>query len=374
MKDVSWTTCLRVGATAAGVYMLCAGRGALLALLAALSKALLPLLLGGGIACMVEIPMSAIERRLSRLGRRAARAVSLSVTLLGVAGAGLWLAQRILPELLRCLTLLAGELPEMLGMLHVWLQSAGAAQWLEKLTAGEELLKPLLDSAGNMLEIAMDALSALSQGAMNAALALVFAAYLLAEKETLNGQMRALALRLPVSWRLRLLPVFGALRASFRTYLTGQLAEALLLGCLCLIGMVLLRLPGALMISAMAGVTALIPLAGAPIAAAAGAVLLLPEGGSTAAAFAVFFLLLQQVESNLICPRIVGANLGLSPLWMLTAMLVGGGVCGAAGAMLAVPVAAAAKRLLREGAARSFRREGYENGSTPHSGKTDGVF
>lgn len=350
MKDISWTTCLRVGTTAAGVYMLCAGRETLLSLLAALVQALMPLLLGGGIACIVELPMTALETRLFRRGGRGARAVSLTVSLLGAAAAGMWLVQAILPEMLHCLTLLTGSLPELLNTLHAWLQTTDAAQWLAVLPEGEELLTLALDGAGGMLKMMMDALSALTQGAANAVLALVFAAYLLAGKERLSMQMTAFISRLPGTRTARwTMAVLRALRDSFRAYLAGQCAEALLLGCLCLIGMALLGLPGALTISAMAGVTALIPMVGTPIAAAAGAVLLLPEGGGAAVTFAVFFLLLQQVESNLIFPRIVGENLGLSPLWMLTAMLAGGGLFGVAGAMLAVPAAAAAKKLLTEG-------------------------
>jgi predicted PurR-regulated permease PerM len=98
----------------------------------------------------------------------------------------------------------------------------------------------------------------------------------------------------------------------------------------------------------MAGVTAFIPLVGAPLAAGIGAVLLLPEGASAAVTFASFFLLLQQVESGLIGPRVVGAGLGLSPVWTLLAMLLGGGLFGIAGAVLAVPVAAALKTLLSQ--------------------------
>ena len=146
----------------------------------------------------------------------------------------------------------------------------------------------------------------------------------------------------------RITAAASALSDAFRAYTVGQCAEAVILGCLCLIGMLLLRLPGALPISAMAGLTALLPLIGPPLAALMGAVLLLPEGFSAAMTFAVFFLALQQAESWLIGPRVVGGSTGLSPVWTLLAMLMGGGLLGVAGAMLAVPVAAAARALLME--------------------------
>lgn len=347
MKELSWTTCLRAGATAVVVYLICAGRETLAALLTSLLGALSPLLIGGGVACVAELPVNALERRLFPRGGAVGRGVCLTVTLAGMAGAAAWLVGVILPELLRCLTLLAGSLPEALDGLMAWLRETDASRWLAELPDGQELVAMAVARAGGMLKTAVDALSAVTAGAANVALSLVFAAYLLAGRERIAAQAKALICRLPQRAAVHTLAAVRALRASLRVYIAGQCMEALLLGCLCLLGMTLLRLPQALTISAMAGVSALIPLMGTPLAVAAGAVLLLPEGASAALTFAAFFLILQQVESNFIYPRVVSATLGLSPVWMLTAMLVGGGMFGFAGAMLAVPVAAAARTLLR---------------------------
>lgn len=346
MKDLTWTTCLRVGATAVAVYLICAGRETLLALLSSVMGALSPLLIGGGVACVAELPVMALERRLFPRGGAIGRGVCLTITLAGMVAAAAWLVGGILPEMLRCLTLLAGGLPDLLNDLAQWLHSIGAARWLPDLPDGQELLTLILARAGGMLKTAVDALSAVTMGAANAALAMVFAAYLLAGKERIAAQATALIRHLPSRAATRTLAALSALRESLRVYIAGQCLEALLLGCLCLLGMMLLGLEQALTISAMAGVTALIPLMGTPLAAAAGALLLLPEGPPEALTFVAFFLILQQVESNFIYPRMVGATLGLSPVWMLTAMLVGGGVFGLGGAMLAVPVAAAARTLL----------------------------
>lgn len=347
MKELSWTTCLRVGATAVAVYLICAGRETLLALLTSLMGALSPLLIGGGVACVAELPMVALEGRLFPRGGAIGRGVCLTVVLTGMAAAAVWLVGVILPELLRCLTLLAGSLPDVLNRLTAWLREAGVSRWLADLPDEQELVALVIERAGGMLKTAVDALSALTTGAANAALSLVFAAYLLSGKERIAAQARALIRRLPERAAGRTLRALTALREALRIYIAGQCMEALLLGCLCLLGMMLLGLPQALTVSAMAGVTALIPMVGTPLAAAAGAMLLLPEGSSVAVTFAAFFLILQQVESNFIYPRMVGATLGLSPVWMLIAMLAGGGMFGFAGAMLAVPVAAAARMLLR---------------------------
>lgn len=349
MKDITWAACLRLGVTAAAVYLICAGRDTLGALIAAIS----PLLLGGGVACIVNIPMSALERRLFPRGSRIGRWVCLTASLAGTVASAAWLAGVILPELVQCAALLAGELPELLGSLAAWLEDTGAAAWLKTagLPDGRALLQQglslMLDRADDVLRSTAELLTALTTGAANAALALVFAAYMLAGKERLGLQLARLTGRLLGDAALAgIRRALGALHGSFCVYVKGQCIEALLLGCLCLLGMVLLRLPQALMISALAGAMALIPLAGPAIVALAGAALLAPCGSGAALKFVVFFLILQQVESNLIAPRIVGGTLGLSPVWMLSALLLGGGLFGLAGVVLAVPVAAAARKLL----------------------------
>lgn len=347
MKELSWTTCLRAGVTMVAVCLICAGRETLMTLLSSVMGALSPLLIGGGVACVAELPMDALERRLFPRGGTFGRGVCLTATLAGMAAAAAWLAAVILPELVRCVTLLIGGLPDMLDSLMTWLQDRGAAHLLALMPQGEELARLALTQAGGMLEGAADALSSLTAGAASAALSLVYAAWLLAGKERIAGQLRRMIRCLPGKHTAaRTLAAASALRRSLRTYIAGQCMEALLLGCLCLLGMLLLGLPRALTVSVMAGASALIPLLGTPFAALAGAMLLLPEGTAAAATFAAFFLILQQVESSLIYPRMAGEALGLSPVWMLTAMLVGGGVFGPAGAMLAVPAAAAAVQLI----------------------------
>lgn len=349
MKDITWSACLRLGVTAAAVYLVCAGRETLAQVVGVLS----PLLLGGGAACIVNIPMSALERRLFPRGGRLGRGVCLVISLAGVAAAAVWLAGVILPEMAQCALLLAGELPELLTSLACWLDQTDVALWLRSagLPDGRTLLQTglsmALTRADDLLSRAAETLSALTAGAANAVLALILAGYMLAGKERLRTQLTGLARQTLGDAPLRRIEtVLTALHRAFCTYVQGQCIEALLLGGLCLLGMLLMHLPQALMISALAGASALIPLVGTPIAAAAGAVLLMPCGTGAAWKFTVFFLILQQVESNLLYPRIVGATLGLSPLWMLTAMLTGGGLFSLPGAVLAVPVAAATRALL----------------------------
>lgn len=351
MKELSWKTCLRLGLTACAVWLICVGG----AIRAALLGAMTPLLMGGGVAFVVNIPMSALEKRLFPRGGRLARLVCLLLSLTGVLAAAAWLIGAICPQLLRCAVQLTGQLPELAARAADALRDGAL---LRKLTAAglpdtdllaEHALSLAAQAAGGMLGSAADMLAALTGGIANSVLALVFAVYLLAGKEQWKRQLAAITRKLTgEAAQSRLCHTLTVLSDACRVYIGGQCLEALLLGCLCLLGMAVLRLPQALMLSVLAGVSALIPLVGPLIAAAAGAAILLPGGTADAVTFAVFFLLLQQVESGFIYPRIARKTLGLPPLLTLSALLMGGGLFGLCGALLAVPVVSAARTLLTE--------------------------
>ena len=141
----------------------------------------------------------------------------------------------------------------------------------------------------------------------------------------------------------------------FHRYIVGQCIEAVILGSLCMLGMLLFGFPYATMVGTLVGVTALIPIAGAYIGAIVGAIMILTVSPVEALLFLVFIVILQQLEGNLIYPRVVGASLKLPALWVLAAITVGGSVMGIVGMLLGVPLAAAAYRLLREDVGRRER-------------------
>jgi predicted PurR-regulated permease PerM len=152
---------------------------------------------------------------------------------------------------------------------------------------------------------------------------------------------------LPEKLNGRILYVLDVLNYSFRRYISGQSLEAVILGALCWLGMLILRLPYATMIGALIAFTALIPVAGAYIGAAVGAFMILMVSPMQALIFLIFLVILQQLEGNLIYPKVVGSSLGLPGIWVLAAVVVGGGVAGVMGMLLGVPIAATAYTLLR---------------------------
>ena len=137
------------------------------------------------------------------------------------------------------------------------------------------------------------------------------------------------------------------LNQSFHSFIVGQCTEAVVLGLLCMGGMLVLRLPYAAMIGCLVGFTALIPIAGAYIGAIVGAFMIFTVAPVKAIIFIVFLVILQQLEGNLIYPRVVGSSIGLPGVWVLAAVTVGGGVIGVGGMLLGVPLGAAVYQLLK---------------------------
>ena len=141
--------------------------------------------------------------------------------------------------------------------------------------------------------------------------------------------------------------VLSILNDCFRKYIVGQCTEAVILGLLCIIGMLILQLPYATMIGALIALTALIPVAGAYIGAVVGAFMILTVSPIKALIFLIFLVILQQFEGNIIYPKVVGSSLGLPGIWVLAAITVGGGIMGIFGMLIGVPIVAAIYRIVK---------------------------
>ena len=192
-------------------------------------------------------------------------------------------------------------------------------------------------------------LTAVANGLITLLLGFIFALYLLFGKERLAGQFHRLA-------RIALKPrgldgvyyVLRTLHRSFSSFIVGQCTEAVILGALCALGMSILRLPHAVVVGVVVGVSALIPVAGAYIGGIIGFFLVVMVSPMKALIFLIFLVLLQQVEGNVIYPRVVGSSVGLPGIWVLAVVIVGGGLMGVGGMLLGVPLASAVYRMLSD--------------------------
>ena len=190
-----------------------------------------------------------------------------------------------------------------------------------------------------MLDTTVTVTTSIVSAIVNVVLGVVFAIYLLAQKENLIRQTNKVVhtiFKSEVADRLERLAKL--VHSVFTKFVTGQLTEAVIIAVLCFIGMLIFRMPYAGMVSVLIGFTALIPMFGAFIGTAIGAFLILFESPVKAIWFVVFIIILQQLENNLIYPKVVGKSVGLPGIWVLCAVTIGGSAFGILGMLFSVPI------------------------------------
>ncbi len=374
---LTWKTCLKVGISIFVLYIAIHYWEAAAGLVTAVLGAGLPLLIGGMIAYLVNILMSNYERHYFPRTRKAAlirsrRPVCLTLAFLTLVAIIALICWIIIPQLGECFGVIAAALPEFMNkavdLASQWgifsqetLQALEAIDWQNYVA---KLVEMLTSGLGNVVDILITAVSSVFSGIVTAFLSIIFAIYLLASKERLASQGKRILHRY-LSDRINdnIRYVLDILDDCFHRYIVGQCTEAVILGALCTVGMWIFQLPYAAMIGALVAFTALIPVAGAYIGAGVGAFMILTVDPFEALGFLVFIVVLQQLEGNLIYPRVVGSSMGLPGIWVLAAVTIGGGIMGIAGMLLGVPLAAAAYRILGEDVRRGERLEASRNDS-----------
>lgn len=323
-----------------------------------------PLVIGVVIAMILSVPQSFLEKHLfqnkpSPGKAKLRRPLSILLAVLLVIGVFAGVAVLVIPELVGAVSVVVSSvtggmdqlaalessedftaLPfaQALAGLEVdWISlKKQVVDWVEQLSTA------ILDASANML-------SSVAASILDGVVAIVFALYILANREKLLRQLKRLARAwIPDRFTNTIGHICTVSYGIFRQFIVGQTTEAIILGTLCGIGMAILRIPYAPMVGALVGVTALIPYVGAFIATFVGAFMILTVNPFKALIFVIYLLALQQVEGNLIYPRVVGAKINLPPMWVLAAITVGGNLAGPIGMLLGVPAASAAYALLRE--------------------------
>ena len=206
----------------------------------------------------------------------------------------------------------------------------------------------ILNYVGSLIPRLVTITSNIVSVVYNLLIALVVSINILARKEVLLSQCRRVTYTYLPKYAVKIEHVTRTGADVFGRYVTGQLTEACILGCLCFIGMTIFRFDYAMLISALVAVTALIPVAGAWIGGGVAFVLLALVSPMKAVMFIVYLVVLQQLENNLIYPRVVGSSLGLPGIWVIFAVTVGGGLFGLGGIILGVPVMSLIYTLVRE--------------------------
>jgi len=334
------------------------------AVLAVIKSVLAPFVLGASLAFVFNVPMRAIEGRLSKIGNpRLRRLFAVVVTMLLVL---LVLAlvfyllipqltdtvQSLMPKLTTFFVSLEGDIAEFLQnnpKLTKWITDNTDIENLEFAGLVEKALSIVGNSVTTIVGSMLAAIGSITGALMNAVIAIVFAFYCLFQKETLARQGRKIMYAfIPEHIADGTIRILRLTNTTFSNFLSGQCIEVCILGAMFAVSMALLGMPYIPLVSVLIAVTAFIPVVGAWIGCACGAFLILVANPTQALIFVIMFIVLQQIENNMIYPRVVGTSIGISGMWVLVAVSVGGALFGVAGMFLMIPLAAVIHTLLRE--------------------------
>lgn len=220
----------------------------------------------------------------------------------------------------------------------------------------------LKNAGSGIVEFLGAAVSSTVSSITNLVIGIIFTFYLLMSKEKIGKSFKRMTLAfLPDKYAAKVLEFASLSKESFTNFITGQLKEAIILGALCYIGMLLLQLPYSLTISLLTTVTALVPIFGAFIGAAVGVILLLAVSPIKAVTFLVFIIVLQQIETNLIYPKVVGDSVGLPGIIVLVAITIGGNFGGVLGMIVALPIVSVIYTLIRASVAKRLKEKRIED-------------
>ena len=361
---IDWKSCIRLGVTVFVTFLAIHYWSRLTGFVSLLFGAASALIIGCAIAYVLNILMSFYEKHYfmnskSQVVKKSKRVVCMLASILTLIAVIALVIGLVVPELIACVKLLIAEIPTAVDATVAWMEESGilanvmsedavlsltSINWQEKMT---ELGTVVATGVGGVAQVAASAVSTTFSVIAKLVIGLIFAIYLLCGKETLGAQCNHIMDHyLKPSWTEKIRYVLRVFDESFHSFIVGQCIEAVILGVLCILGMGLLKLPYAMMIGTLIGFTALIPVAGAYIGAAVGVFMILTVSPVQALIFLVFVVILQQIEGNLIYPKVVGSSIGLPGVWVLAAVTIGGGLKGIVGMLLGVPTVAAIYRLI----------------------------
>ena len=319
-----------------------------------------PFLLGGVMAFILNVPMRRIEQLLpGKKESKIRRPLSLCLTLVFVMGLLLLVVFVVLPQLFETVMSLQNSIPAFLAGIkeeaeRLFAQNPEIADYISNIEVDwksflENVVGFLSAGAGTVLSSTVSAALSFISGMTAFLIALVFAVYILLQKESLSRQIHKLMKAfLPEEVTLRTLEILTLVSETFSHFLTGQCMEAIILGSMFFLTLTAFGLPYGILIGVLIAFTALIPMFGAFIGCAIGAFLMLMVRPLDAVVFLIIFFVLQQVEGNFIYPHVVGNSVGLPSIWVLVAVTIGGSAMGIVGMLIFIPLCSVVYAILRE--------------------------
>ena len=314
-----------------------------------------PFIYGGIIAFILNVLVNSLENSILAKFKKGKRFCSITISFLIVLSIISIMMGILIPQIKDAGEIFVENLPEyketVYNLGNKWGLSEEVLDVLdfENVDVSKEISKYLYRHSDSALPTLLGYASSVMGVIANVIVGLIFAIYLLATKETLSRQIKKLLKKIskPKVYD-QTLRISSLANDRFTNYVKVQVIEACILGSLCFIGMLILRLPYAAPISVIIGCTALIPIFGSLIGGGIGTFLIFMINPVKALVFLVFYLILQQVETNAIYPRVVGGKISLPGIWVLVAVTIGGSVGGVLGMLIGVPACSVVYQLIKE--------------------------
>lgn len=328
-------------------------------------KILNPFILGACIAFVLNVIVNIIEKKWiknkkkNKIIERIKRPLSITLSILILFAVIFFVIFLVIPELINTINSITTYIPGIAENFKNWIfdltvKYPQISDTVKNINFNwnnldQETMKVLQEWAKTILSSSINIFVSIFTGITNFIIGLIFAVYLLLQKEKLENQVKKIMQAYMKSEFIeKTLKIFRVTNIAFTNFITGQVTEACILGALCFIGMTILRMPYSLTISVLIGFTALIPIFGAFIGAGIGALLIAVQSPMLAIAFIIFIIVLQQIEGNIIYPKVVGSSVGLPGIWVMVAVTLGGSLWGITGIIVSVPLASIIYALLRE--------------------------
>jgi len=333
-----------------------------------------PFVVGAAIAFVFNVPMRSIERFLEGIKRPGLRrTLAILLTLAALVLVIAFVVELLIPQITATVESLAATIPQFVKRLvdnatRFLADNPEIQEWVLANTEYANIdWASLIQKAGavvgnsvsTIVDGAFGAITNVAGALVNLVISIAFSVYCLARKEILARQGRRILYSiLPEKATDQIVRILRLTNSTFSNFISGQCLEAIILGCLFAVSMLILKLPYIPLVSVIIAVTALIPVVGAFVGCVLGAFFILVNDPIQAVTFVVMFLVLQQLENNLIYPRVVGTSIGLPGMWVLVAVTIGGELMGVAGMLLMIPLASVLYTLAREFTDRRLEERG----------------
>lgn len=331
---------------------------AVLGFLKGVAAIFMPFVVGAAIAFVVNVPMRAIEKGLfpkSRKLDKVRRPLALVLTLLAVAAVVSVVVILVVPQLVDTFKTLGSKVPAFMDKAEDYIEGIFKDYPQIQKTISELSLDwgGIVSSVSGWVQSGLtstiDVAASAVNGVVSTFIGFVFAIYILLQKEKLGNQAKMVLYALvPEKPADRVLEIASRASKTFSNFLSGQCLEAVILGCMFAVVMLILRMNYVALISVLIAFTALIPLVGAFIGCFIGAFLIFMDNPVQALVFVIVFLVIQQIEGNLIYPKVVGESVGLPAIWVLFVVTIGGKLMGVAGMLIMIPASSVVYALFRE--------------------------